>query len=360
MMVSAIMEIERPDLSQVDAEIVAYIESLEKALLMAQSGGRRGSSAETRPTLEPSEPETTINIIVVTADGFVKRTPRHHYLRQRRSGKGIFDIDTPESAPPVIVCSADFSADVLIITSEGRIFRLPVAKLPETALRARGSDLGKLLASPLLADEVVVAMLVADGGLYVNLASQRGRVRRVRKTYLSAKMVQGIRYHKISEGGVVVSACWSTGDQDIFLGTRKGLGIRFSERQIPNSGCRGIRLKPDDAVVTIAATSHEGGLLVLGSDGKGTIRLMAGFRQNKAPGAGGKVVIKAQRMVGCVSVGEGGDVFAISRTSKMIRFAAAEVPPKTGVVQGVNCMGLRGDEVMAFTISGENEAAGSK
>ena len=35
----------------------------------------------------------------------------------------------------------------------------------------------------------------------------------------------------------------------------------------------------------------------------------------------------------------------ISDDGKLIRFKVEEIPPKEGVVQGVNCMGLRSDSV---------------
>jgi len=79
----------------------------------------------------------------------------------------------------------------------------------------------------------------------------------------------------------------------------------------------------------------------------GTIRLMSCFGANKAPGAGGKIAMKAEDVVGAVVVEENDDLFVISRLSKMIRFQAAEVPAKEGVVQGVRCMALRADEAVA-------------
>jgi hypothetical protein len=36
-------------------------------------------------------------------------------------------------------------------------------------------------------------------------------------------------------------------------------------------------------------------------------------------------------------------VMIMSKLGKVIRFVAGEVPPKEGVVQGVNCMSLRAD-----------------
>jgi DNA gyrase subunit A len=67
--------------------------------------------------------------------------------------------------------------------------------------------------------------------------------------------------------------------------------------------------------------------------------------------------MKADAIVGVAAVHDTGvhdtgetqtDLFAISRLGKIIRFQAAEVPPKEGVVQGVNCMNLRADECVAL------------
>ena len=56
---------------------------------------------------------------------------------------------------------------------------------------------------------------------------------------------------------------------------------------------------------------------------------MAGFSQNKAPGAGGKQAIKADRLVGVGAVSDGAvdngdDIFIISRLGKIIRFRVDE------------------------------------
>jgi DNA gyrase subunit A len=94
---------------------------------------------------------------------------------------------------------------------------------------------------------------------------------------------------------------------------------------------------------------EDSSVFLLSADGKGAIRLMSGFAANKAPGAGGKVALKAEQLVGAVTCTDRDDLFVISRLGKIIRFQAVEVPPKEGVVQGVNCMALRADETTALT-----------
>jgi DNA gyrase subunit A len=124
--------------------------------------------------------------------------------------------------------------------------------------------------------------------------------------------------------------------------------IRFNERLVPVRGCLGMRVDPDDRVVAVAATPADGRVFLLGQDGKGTVRLLAGLTANKAPGSGGKTAMKADSLVGVAAVTEESDLFVLSRLGKLIRFRANEVPPKEGVVQGVHCMSLRADECVAL------------
>ncbi|MGB1250857.1 MAG: DNA gyrase C-terminal beta-propeller domain-containing protein [Candidatus Promineifilaceae bacterium] len=338
---------ERPDLSHVNEEVAAYIKYLEKQLL-----NKAGTSAASRVSaeLEPSEPPTTINIITVTEAGLAKRTARHLYSRQRRAGMGVFDIESTENEPPYLVCEADAADDLIAVSNQGRIFRFAVSAIVATSVRGEGEPINHLL--KMQPSEYIAALLRADQGLYINLLSERGWVRHVRKTYLGGGMIQGIRYHKTSQGGEIVSACWSNGEDDIFVATESGLGIRFSERQVPTSGCLGMRIDVDDKALAITATRADGSVVAIGHDGKGTVRVMSGFRKNKAPGAGGKVLLKTTKLAGVQAVVPGKDLFIISKLSKMIRFSADEIPPKTGVVQGVNCMTLRSDEVATLFVSG--------
>lgn len=339
------MNLERPDLSQVSPEIRTYIEALEAQVDQLAIGPKQPASAP----VEPSEPPTTINIITISREGMIKRTPRHLYGRQRRGGMGVFDLDTAEPDAPTLLAVADESDTLLLFSNYGRAFRLPLTKINERPVRAQGQALADLL--PFQVHEKIVAALPANQDKYVALVSQRGWVRRVRDGYLSANMLQGMSFHNVKEGGYLVGACWTPGDGDLFIATKQGKAIRFMESQVPTRGCLGLRAQVDDEVVAVAPVTPHSGVFLMSDDGKGTIRLMSGFMVNKAPGAGGKVAMKTDNLVGALAVNENDDIMAISRLGKIIRFQAEEVPPKEGVVQGVNCMTLRADEVTAVTVA---------
>ena len=289
---------ERPDITGLSSEVVAYIEWLEERLSRTSAPRRQGRSDADE---EPSEPPTTVNVVSISRAGMAKRTPRHLYSRQRRGGMGVFDLELAEGDVPAALVAADEAETILIFTSGGRCYRLPVSALPESPVRARGQLLANMMNLP--SHELVVgalpALLPSGQGEYVVLLSQRGWVRRVRASFLGPSLIQGTIFHDVKEGGPLVAAAWTDGKGDLFIATRDGKGIRFDESQVPARGCLGIRLDAVDAAVAVCGVADDSGVFIMGNDGSGTIRLMSGFAPNKAPGTGGKVAMKSDQRCWC-------------------------------------------------------------
>jgi DNA gyrase subunit A len=336
---------ERPDLSNVPADVREYIEWLESRT-QPDSGARERPA----PALEPSEPETTMQVVVLSRSGLAKRTARHFYSRQRRGGMGVFDVELPDEDVPWLLTVADAGEHLLLLTDLGRAYRFPVSIIPETEVRARGTALLERL--KLSNQERPVALLPADAGRQLALVSQRGWVRLVDRSHVGANLINGLRFHDSNQGGLLAAACWLEGDEELFVATASGQGIRFQSTQVPGRrGRLGARVDQGDAVVGVAAVDEDAGVFLLGEDGKGTIRLMSGFRLTKTPGSGTKAALKCDRLIHTQRVREEDDIFIISAQSKIIRFSAADIPPKEGLVQGVNCMALRNDAAVAATVA---------
>lgn len=338
--------VERPDLSGLPADVVNYIQYLETRL--AERGSRKGKSETAdQEFLSPEELPTPINIVTISRNGLIKRTPRHLYNRQRRGGMGVFDIELPEQDFPAFLTAADEAHRLLLITNLARSFHFPLNRLTACEVRDKGQPWNERI--ELLEGEYLAAVLPNPTQGYLALLSKNGYVRRLRHHLFGDYMKAGTSLLDLKESGELVAACSAHGDNDLFILTRSGIGIRFAEKSVPPQGCRGIRLQEGDMPVAICGVKENSGVFLIGADGQGTIRLMSGFAPNKAPGGGGKIVLKTDHLVGAVTVSETEDLFIISRLGKIIRFTAVEVPPKEGVVQGVICMSLRSDECTAVT-----------
>ena len=340
---------ERPDLSTVSLEVLSYIEYLEAEITQLQksSAGRKSVRPET--PFEPSEPPTTINIVSISKKGVIKRTPRHLYDRQHRSGMGIFDLDVEEGDRPGFLVSADESAGIVLITDHARAFHLAVNKLSASAVRAHGQPLHELL--PLRDGESLTVAMPDHGGSQVIVVTDRGQLRRYASQHFGPSMQSGLELFNPRDVGIPISTCWTSGNMELFIATRLGRAIRFAEKMVPVRGCLGMRVDAEDEIVSVAAAPADGGIFMATDDGKGTIRLLSGFSANKSPGSGGKTAMKTDALIGAMGIRAGDDIFIISELGKIIRFKADEVPAKAGVVQGVNCMALRADSCVAMTFS---------
>jgi DNA gyrase subunit A len=348
---------DRPDLSKVEPQIKAYIEFLEERLRIVSSApaANRRKENPTQPEPDvistaplPAEPPTTIQILTISKAGSVKRTSRHLYSPQHRGGMGVFDLDVSEPDYPHVLASVDESQNLLLFTNLARVFRYPLSKIPAYQVRSKGEPFDRL---PFEQDETVISILPEQAQGYIALSSASGRVRILRHHVFGEHMKPGTAVYPYRDFGPLASACWTSGDGELFMITRRGIGIRFSEKLITPQGDWGIKVGNDDAVVGITSIYDNSGVFMIGADGKGTVRLMSGFAPNKSAGGSGKIAFKNDQVIGAAAVTDNDNIFIISRQSKIIRFRADEVPPTEGVVQGVNCMMLRNDSVIAMVKS---------
>jgi DNA gyrase subunit A len=178
--------------------------------------------------LEPSEPPTSLNVITTSAAGLAKRTPRHLYDRQRRGGMGVFDLETSKDDPPALLAIADEQQTLVLLTNQARAFRWPVSDLLEAPVRGRGQSLTTLL--PLVAKERIALAFPDQGKGYIALVSQSGHVRCLRHHYIGENLRPGTNLYNLRDFGPPAAACWTSGEDDLFIATRQGRAIRFAEK----------------------------------------------------------------------------------------------------------------------------------
>jgi DNA gyrase subunit A len=81
--------------------------------------------------------DETGEILSATENGYGKRTPLAEYRLQNRAGQGIINIKTTERNGQVIgACRVKGPADVILITTNGKIIRLETETIRKTATRA--------------------------------------------------------------------------------------------------------------------------------------------------------------------------------------------------------------------------------
>ena len=81
-------------------------------------------------------------LLVITEDGYGKRTPISKYRRQRRrGGQGVVTTGAPPLAAALIVRAHD---ELVVATVKGQVIRLAVADVPRQGRAARGARVVRL------------------------------------------------------------------------------------------------------------------------------------------------------------------------------------------------------------------------
>lgn len=310
-------------------------------------------------SLEPEDliPEEKI-VVTVTAEGYVKRQPIASYRSQRRGGRGIQGTGTKEEDVVQHLLTVSNHDWLLFFTNQGRLYRVKGYKVPEAGRQAKGIPLVNLIA--LDNDEQVTAVLgvrdFTDGGFLV-MATKGGIVKKTALSDFDSVRRGGLQAITLEEGDELIYVRRTDGNRELLLGTRTGMAIRFSERDVRAmgrlaKGVRGIRLNAGDEVVSMDVVLTDASLLILCANGYGKRTPLSEFRAQNRGGKGLKAIRTSKRngpVVEMRVVRDDDDLMLITASGVIIRIAAKDIPEQSRLAQGVTLMRLdKGDKVVAI------------
>lgn len=177
-------------------------------------------------------------VVFITHQNYAKRNPLSLYRAQKRRGQGATGIIPKEGDFLKHLFVASTHDTILIFTDSGQVYKLKVYQLPQAGRAAKGSSLKNLLS--LKADENVAAILpiqsFEENEQNILMATRRGVVKKTPLVDYKNIRVGGIRAINIDEGDELIAARITSGNQDVFIATREGLGIRFNEKDARSMG----------------------------------------------------------------------------------------------------------------------------
>ena len=304
-------------------------------------------------------------VLTISRGGYAKRTPLSIYRAQKRGGKGRMGVQTKEEDVVEHLFVGSTHDYLLAFTNKGRVHWVKLYDVPSGGPATRGKALVNLLA--LGEGERVAAMATTrtfPDDLYLLFATKRGLVK---KTVLSAygnPREKGIIAIKLDDDDELLSAQITDGTRQVFLGTRRGMGIKFSETDArpmgrDTTGVKGIELKGGDVVVEMDLVEETGTLLAVTEKGFGKRTDVAEYRHQARGGSGVinvRVTEKNGPVVGISSVTEGDHLLVITEQGILIRLAVADVRETGRAAMGVKLIDLaEGDRVVAVAKLAERD-----
>ncbi|MGI9486517.1 MAG: DNA gyrase subunit A [Geminicoccaceae bacterium] len=206
-------------------------------------------------------------VVTVTKLGYIKRTPLSTYREQRRGGKGRKGMATHDDDHLEALFVTTTHTPVLFFSSEGRVYKLKVYKLPLGNPQARGKAMVNLF-SQLIDGEYITAVLPLpeDESTYDDLsvvfATSSGKVRRNALADFTFVPANGKIAMKLDGEDHLVGVDVATEHSDVMLAARGGKCVRFPLsgvrvfRSRSSEGVRGMALAGDDRVISMSILDH--------------------------------------------------------------------------------------------------------
>ena len=304
-------------------------------------------------------------VVTLTHEGYVKRIAKSTYRAQHRGGKGIMAMTTKEedyAERMVVVSTHD---DLMFFTNLGRVYQIKCYQIPEAGRAARGTAMVNIL--QISGGEKVTNMIPVPAdttGLSLVMATRGGMIKKTPMSEFQNLRKNGLIAIVLKEEDELVNVALTRGNDEILMGTRNGMCIRFSEEHIRtcgrvSMGVKAIRLEEGDYVIDMARFEENSQVLVITAKGYGKRTPCSEYREQARNGKGIRAMMvtdKTGPLAAQLLVQPEEDILLITGDGTIIRARVADIRLSGRNTQGVRIMRIaEGSEVVAVARSEAEE-----
>ena len=304
-------------------------------------------------------PDTPV-VVTSTVGGYIKRVSVDTFRAQNRGGRGVTGIALKREDVVQNFFMASTHEHVLFFTNKGRAYRLRAYEIPDSTRQARGTALVNLLTLP--PGEIVTAVFPIrefSDDQYLVMVTRRGVIKKTSLREFANIRRNGLNAVGLDENDELLSVDLSDGSDNIILGTKDGMAVHFSEKDVRPMGrnargVRAIRLDPGDSVVAMDVEEAERReVLVVTSQAFGKRTPIDDYRHIARGGKGVKAFAREKdigSVVDQILVKADDEILLITSGNQVIRIRVAEIRKAGRGAKGVRLQRLEpGDEVIAIT-----------
>jgi DNA gyrase subunit A len=354
------LEKEMAELRQTIAELEAILadEGRLRAVIKDEMGAIRAKYATPRRAIVTFDEgdmsaEDLIDdeeiVITMTRAGYAKAVTASTFRTQGRGGRGVRGANLKEEDLVTKVIHTSSHAHLLFFSNRGKVYRLRAYEIPVKERTARGTALVNLL--PLEPGEHIQALIDTrdfPADRYLFFATKQGQVKKTNFAEYDKSRREGFIAINLREGDELVGVIQTSGSDDIFMVSRLGMTIRFSEDDVrpmgrDAAGVRGMALKAGDELVSLDPARDDASILIVTDGGFGKRTQLHHFNRQGRGGLGVRGIrITAQRgkVVAAFMVGLEDEILVISSSGVMARMAVRQISSQGRDATGVRVVSL--------------------
>ena len=295
--------------------------------------------------------EDEVSVITLTHMNYVKRTPLDTYKSQNRGGKGIIGMQTRDEDFIKDLFVSSTHDTMLFFTNIGKVYRLKGYEVPEAGRNARGVAIVNLL--EIAQNEEINAVIPVkefEPDKYLVMITKQGIIKKTDMMSYSNIRKGGLNAINLKDDDQLIAVMVTNGQNDIFIATHDGMGIRFNEDDVrpmgrTATGVRGIKLRDGDYVVSADIIEENTQVLNVTENGYGKRTAVSEFNVQKRGGMGVKIhqiTDKTGKITGTLIVNEDEELMLITSEGVIIRLRANDISVVGRASQGVKLINLDG------------------
>jgi DNA gyrase subunit A len=200
----------------------------------------------------------------------------------------------------------------------------------------------------------VANLAEADESQTVLTVTKKGRVKKTSIAAYKRPLRKGKYGLTIKDDDEILTAAITSGDDELFLVTKKGLSIHFHESGVRTmgrlaAGVKGITLGEDDEVVGVAVLKGDDSILTVTENGYGKRTKVDEFRKTSRGTQGVTSIKTSERngnVVGAAQVVDGDEIMMISNNGTLVRTEVEQISIISRNTQGVRLMRMIEGEIL--------------
>ena len=295
-------------------------------------------------------------VVTMSHKGYIKTVAADTFRVQGRGGRGVSGARLKDEDWVDHIIHTTAHAYLLFFSTRGQVYRLKAHEIPMKERTARGTAVVNLL--PLQPDETIQAIIDTrdyETNRYLFFATKKGQVKKTKFTEYDSSLRAGLIAINLREDDELVRVLPTNGGDDIFMVSRSGMTIRFSEDDVRSmgraaAGVRGMKLRADDEVVSCDVARDDVAILLVTDAGFGKRTQLDKFNSQGRGGQGVRGIKLTARkgfVVAAFMVGIDDEIFVVASGGVVIRMAVRDISSQGRDATGVRVMSLDGDQTVA-------------
>ena len=296
-------------------------------------------------------PEENI-LVVLTHNGYIKRTTSDTFKSQNRGGVGIKGMSTNDEDFVEHMINLSTHDYVLFFTNKGKVYRLKGYEIPEYGRQSKGIPIVNLL--QVEKEEKINAVINInneDDYKYLLFATKQGIVKKTLISEFANIRNSGKICITLRDDDELIDVKKTNGDNLVLLGSDAGRMVKFNENEIrvmgrTASGVRGINLE-ESKCICCEIVNEEDLILLVTEKGYGKQTYVREFRQTKRGSKGVKalnITDKNGSLVAVEIIKPDKELVIMTDSGMTMRMPVDQISVLGRVTQGLRLIHLRDNQ----------------